>query len=327
MSSNQCSIASFRTALQFSDQYIAQPRNIRANLATITRSRHFVECEAVIDYRPAIIYAPISSEAMGLALAAKRCCSPSHGDITHIEIYHNALQVALPHTTTCSIIVEYLPEQYVPLRELIYMSRRATLTTALEELRRRMMDYGFSHNNLHIDNIVVDDHNRWYPIRLYYATLGMGGDDMAFDALRAEIKECAMSDDICSPILNEDFAPYDISSHQHRVEPLIENRRRLYTTQGYGFMDESGRVVIEPQYASVENFTEGRAVVRSAEGRAGVIDRNGREIVALAYDRAIFVEESASIWLSLDGRWVEFDYNGKQIGEWCDKPPYLFDED
>ena len=327
MSMNQCTIASFRTALQFSDQYIAAPKNIRANLATITRSRHFVECEVVIDYRPAIIYAPISSEAMDLALVAKRSCSLSHGDITHIEIYHNALHIELPHSITSSIIVEYLPEEYRPLRELIYLSCRTTLTTALDELRRRMIGYAFSHNNLHIDNIVVDKNNRWYPIRLYYATLGAGGDDAAFDALRAEIAECAMSDNISPSMLNEDFAPYDTSSPLSTIAPLIENRRRFSTEQGYGFMDERGRVVIEPQYAFVEDFSEGRAIVRSVEGREGVIDRNGRALVAVAYDRAIFVEESASIWLSLDGRWAEYDYNGKQIGEWCDRPPYLFDED
>lgn len=320
-----CTIGAFRTAMQFSDQYISSPRGIRANLATITRSKHFAECEATIGYRQAMIYAPLNNDAVRMIMSTNRAVGRARGDIIAMEVGYNALHTDFPQSVSCPIVVEYLPESYTPLREALYLTRRTTLLRGLEELRAKLIEYDFSHNNLHIDNIVLDENGTWYPIRLYYSTQGAGGDEAAFDALRIAIADSAMSDEISETLLCEELSGYTAEEATDQ-EPLIENRRRYATERGYGYMDESGAVVIEAQYSYAENFTEGRAVVRNAEHRAGVIDRRGREIVALCYDEAIFDVESATIWVSLDGRWSEFDYNGIATGELRDNAPLCAEE-
>ena len=55
----------------------------------------------------------------------------------------------------------------------------------------------------------------------------------------------------------------------------------------YGFIDETGHVVIEPKYTGAQTFQEGRAVVNTAENYMnafGLIDRNGRLIIKPAYN-------------------------------------------
>ena len=321
-----CTINTFRTALQFSDRYISLPKGITPHLQSLTRSKHFVECEAVVGYTPVMIYAPISGEAMRLALVANQAVAAARGDILHFGIHHNALRVDIPQSLCCSIIVEELPEGYKPLRELLYFSQRTTLISALEVLRSKMIKYDISHNNLHIDNIVVDEAGAWHLRRLYYATRGAGGDEAAFDALRIAIADNAMSDAVSAMLANEELSSYDAHANKLCSEPLIENRRRFSDKRGYGFMDEKGSVVIEPRYSWAEHFAEGRAMVRDRAQRAGMIDRNGREIIPLIYDNVIFSAECGTVWVERDELWVEFDYNGKRIGEWRDMPPFSLED-
>lgn len=320
-----CTINTFRTALQFSDRYISSPKGVRANLQSLTRSKHFAECEAVVGYAPVMIYAPISREAMRLALAANQAVAAARGDILHFDIHHNALRVDMPQPLCCPIIVEELPVGYMPLRELLYFSSRSTLMSALEVLRSKMIKYDISHNNLHIDNIVVDEDGAWHLCRPYYATRGAGGDEAAFDALRVAIADNAMSDTINTMVANEELSPY--TTDKSWGEPLVENRRRFRCKCSYGFMDERDRVVIEPRYSWVENFVEGRAVVKDKAQRAGLIDRNGHEIIPPMYSNVVFLAESGTAWVERDGLWAEFDYNGKSIGEWRDMPPFSLEDD
>ena len=51
----------------------------------------------------------------------------------------------------------------------------------------------------------------------------------------------------------------------------------------YGFIDETGKVVIAPLFRSVEEFREGRAMFRGERGRRGYIDRAGRVAVPARY--------------------------------------------
>ena len=46
----------------------------------------------------------------------------------------------------------------------------------------------------------------------------------------------------------------------------------------YGYIDKSGKVVIEPQFDYVRDFSEGLAVVEK-DGKWGVIDKNGKVVI------------------------------------------------
>ena len=53
----------------------------------------------------------------------------------------------------------------------------------------------------------------------------------------------------------------------------------------YGFIDKSGKVVIEPQFDYVRDLIEGLAEVKK-DGKWGVIDKNGKVIVEPQFDDA-----------------------------------------
>lgn len=52
-----------------------------------------------------------------------------------------------------------------------------------------------------------------------------------------------------------------------------------------GFIDRTGKIVIEPQWGGANNFSEGLAVVATYEGgyREGFIDENGKVVIPLQY--------------------------------------------
>ena len=52
---------------------------------------------------------------------------------------------------------------------------------------------------------------------------------------------------------------------------------------GYGFIDKSGKVVIEPQFDNVSAFSEGLAQVEK-DDKWGFIDKNGKVVIEPQYD-------------------------------------------
>ena len=53
----------------------------------------------------------------------------------------------------------------------------------------------------------------------------------------------------------------------------------------YGFIDKSGKVVIEPQFDNVSAFSEGLAKVEK-DDKWGFIDKNGKVVVEPQFDDA-----------------------------------------
>ena len=53
----------------------------------------------------------------------------------------------------------------------------------------------------------------------------------------------------------------------------------------YGFVDQTGAVVVEPHYDYASDVVEGRAMVRQ-DGRWGFVDERGYEVVAPQYESA-----------------------------------------
>ena len=53
----------------------------------------------------------------------------------------------------------------------------------------------------------------------------------------------------------------------------------------YGFIDKSGKVVIEPQFDGASNFSEGFACVEK-DDKWGFIDKNGKVVIEPQFDDA-----------------------------------------
>ncbi|MBO7554394.1 MAG: WG repeat-containing protein, partial [Neisseriaceae bacterium] len=68
----------------------------------------------------------------------------------------------------------------------------------------------------------------------------------------------------------------------HSVECLIEDRAVIHTYQGYGFADETGKIVIPMQYDKAWSFKNGLAKIEKNK-RYGLIDKSGK-IISDEYD-------------------------------------------
>ena len=267
-----CSIQDFHNALHATDHFATiRPRYIEG----LCRTTHFAECRAVVESCDVLLHAPITNKAMALAERAYAILHGERGElIGNLSILHRELN---NHT---SIILEDIPQGEILASAMLTMSQDKLLR-GLKEFEERMRRADISHNNLRKQNIVVDRNGYWHPIRLYYTTIGYGGDSRELETLCAEIKRVAPVDDC----LNE-----PLSAYRTEYIPLREGLRRTVTKEGVGFTDEEGNMVIAPRYAWASDFDEGRAMVMTVEKKMGLIDTSGREVLKAEYE---IVEYSA----------------------------------
>ncbi|HAP25710.1 MAG TPA: hypothetical protein DCR74_08800, partial [Achromobacter sp.] len=101
-----------------------------------------------------------------------------------------------------------------------------------------------------------------------------------------------------SAIENIDRVPRDNSLRRH----------------AWGFLDQNGRVAIEPIFEEVGDFRHGLAAVRW-QGKWGYIDRNGRMAVRPRYDAAQDFVEVGLAAVTLDGKPMLIDRQGNPAGE------------
>lgn len=81
----------------------------------------------------------------------------------------------------------------------------------------------------------------------------------------------------------------------------------------FGYINKSGKVVIDPIYEMGGRFRNGLAVVQK-EGKYGYIDKNGKEMIPFLYDDAKdFVDGMAVV--HSDGKYQILDKSGKAITE------------
>lgn len=303
-----CSIVEFREALLNPDHYFCSLKDIEADITTLSRTRHFAECRAVIGGRNAIIYAPISPQAIGLVHTAIATLNDAE---SRFVTPFSLLSCELRHASQegyCSIIVEY-PPHGTPLREVLYTSSRSTLMSELDNMANSLKINNISHNHLDLDNIIVDNCSRWHLIRQYYSTTTPSGDDNAIDMLRSTIEKEALMD----------FDPEAVHEalSRYRTKPrIVEHRQRIVKDGLIGFADEDGNMVIECQYVEATDFEEHRSVVTLPNLEMGLIDQDGNEIIAPKYHTIKYDVESGTSWVEFNSMVAQFDYEGKQISQW-----------
>ncbi|MBQ8775411.1 MAG: WG repeat-containing protein [Alistipes sp.] len=296
-----CSIQDFHHALHNTHLFATlQPQYIEA----VCRTTHFAECRAIVDCNDVLLHAPITTEAMALAERAYALLRGERGDrIGTFRILHNELN------QRTSIIIEDLPDG-ITLDYAVLTMSQDRLLSGLSEFTKRLRHADISLNNLRKQNIIVDNHGHWHPIRLYYTTLGYGDDNEQLLALRSDIEQHAPKDNT----LNE-----PLSAYRTEYTPLLEGRRRTTTAEGVGFMDEDGNMVIAPRYAWASDFDEGRAMVMTKDKRMGLIDTSGREVIKAQYEIVEYNAIDGNSWVRENDLWALFDYSGFQVTEWDDR--------
>lgn len=91
----------------------------------------------------------------------------------------------------------------------------------------------------------------------------------------------------------------------------------------WGFIDKTGKVVIEPRFAQLENFSEGLAAARiERAGKWGYIDRTGRVVIEPQFDLGgQFHEGFAAV--KVGEKWGYIDRTGRLVVEpqfaWADR--------
>ena len=301
-----CTIVEFREALQHCQTRFTTLKGLRPDIDTFRHTRHFVECQAYIDGQSAIIYAPITPQAMVYARQAERAI----GGATESRALspYNILdgEIILGDNRSCSLIVEY-PCQGIALSEAIYTLLRPRLCNGLEAFRNDLSMNSLSHNNLHPDNVIVADDGTWHCIRQYYTSTTEMGDKAAFEKIEALIERYTLGNEV-NITLNDVLADY--STHS-----FVGGRRRVSEDNLVGFEDNNGRRVIECNYAWASDFVEGRAVVKTPDGHWGLIDSLGNEIIEPIYDKLDYDVISGRSSAYLNDKCYEFDYNGELLNE------------
>jgi hypothetical protein len=82
----------------------------------------------------------------------------------------------------------------------------------------------------------------------------------------------------------------------------------------YGFIDTTGRVVVETTHAAALPFNEGLAAVRSGSGQWGFIDATGRVAIDFRFlDASPFSDGVATVRDLASGKWGVIDPTGRVV--------------
>ncbi len=81
----------------------------------------------------------------------------------------------------------------------------------------------------------------------------------------------------------------------------------------YGFMDETGKIVIPCQWEEVEQFNEGLAKVKDFNGKWGFVDKTGRIVTPCKWQKAVFFSEGLAMVQNQKGKYGFIDIIGKEV--------------
>jgi hypothetical protein len=80
---------------------------------------------------------------------------------------------------------------------------------------------------------------------------------------------------------------------------------------GFGFIDTTGNIIIEPKYLKVGNFSGGLAWIRNTEGKIGFINHKGEEVIKPTYLAVKNFDPFSGIAFAKDQvGWKYIDTNG-----------------
>jgi hypothetical protein len=111
-----------------------------------------------------------------------------------------------------------------------------------------------------------------------------------------------------------DFRSDLTQSSENENYPVFKDNRSLITQQKngityFGYIDETGATVIEPQYLNATNFMNGRAIVLKLDKIiAGQNDALGKNVVFYEYNEVLISPEGKIIaFLSKEGKNIVLD--------------------
>lgn len=102
-----------------------------------------------------------------------------------------------------------------------------------------------------------------------------------------------------------------IEPRYERVLPFSEGLAAVVIGKYWGYLDKTGKIAIKPTFDVATPFADGLAAV-NVKGKWGYIDSTGTLVIEPKYDNARpFCEDYAGV--KLDNRWSFIDKKGKEI--------------
>lgn len=306
-------------ALNFTSLGAITPQRDERGAVKVSRTTHFAEVCAKSPSSSFLLSLPLTPQASAMAqrvaVALRQLRSPLlldyrllKGELSYIDS-RGAL-------SKCDLLFAELPAGAVPLSQRIREIEPHNLFTAIEQMQTEFLRLKLVHSNLKLENIVVDETLRLYPIRLHYACVG-GDCTCEFDALRREVCEILGVEEpiaaISTSSKNEAPTPKNALYGYLSVGNPFEGMCVAESDEGYGYLGVSGQEVIPPKYLWANDMREGRAEVETSTGM-GLIDAAGNYIIEPIYQ---IVEFNPHTTLSRakchNGEWLTFDYEGRVV--------------
>jgi hypothetical protein len=104
------------------------------------------------------------------------------------------------------------------------------------------------------------------------------------------------------------------AASEQKTTPTSSTEDMLYWIREdgkFGYIDNTGKVVIPVQYENTFGFREGLAGVR-INGKHGYIDRTGRLVIPAIFDSTYAFREGLA-WVKQDGKYGYIDKTGKMV--------------
>jgi len=94
------------------------------------------------------------------------------------------------------------------------------------------------------------------------------------------------------------------------VTKFVEGKSVVNSGFLFGYIDKSGKLVIDPIYESARSFSDGIAMVQK-KGKYGFIDHDNNQVIPIEYDK-IWYPESGMIRYKKDGKYGFIDFSSKK---------------
>ncbi|MFR9532722.1 MAG: WG repeat-containing protein [Rikenellaceae bacterium] len=281
----------------------------------VSRTTYFAEVRVEFNSRSYLLSMPLCSQGadmarrVAIALRQLRSTMVLEYRVLEDELSYISSRGVLMHE---DLLLAELPAGAKPLAEMIGSLDPNTLFSSINQMQAEFTRLELVHSNLKVDNIMVDNAMRLYPIHLHYASVG-GDCSEEFDALRCEICATLGIENPIATYSSAIEAPKNALYGYLSVGNPFEGMCVAESDEGYGYIGTSGEEIIAPQYLWAGDMREGRAEVETTTGM-GLIDATGNYIVEPHFQIVEFEPHTTLTRAkSKDGKWVTFNFNGQIV--------------
>ena len=231
------------------------------------------------------------------------------GPLLENNVYYEELTMvdSLGNKHALDIVLQELPSG-VMLKEAVTRYCADDLRKAIEQMKERMDNIGFCHNNLKPSNVIICDSGIARPLRYWYAKWETYSDNDISQLLNFIDQNCLDQFGTKQPFM----LAQDYEAEYKTTQPRYRGITRLRKGHRYGFVDSDGEKITDYLYTQASDFCEGRAIV-THHNKVGVINCNGKKVINASY-RSIEFDIETGLFSAIDDTHHSIiSYNGKVI--------------